>query len=65
MVDIVSISHGASLSLLYDIYHIARLVLRLIGEDHLIATHDEETFMSHGPFSRPSASSTTVRIQPI
>ena len=42
MVEIATISQGASSSLLYDIHHIARLVLRLIGEDQRIASKDEE-----------------------
>ena len=63
MVDIASISHGASSGLLYDIHHIARLVLRLIGEDHRIDAQDEEASTSHGPSIRPPTSSTTVRIQ--
>ena len=65
MVDITSISHGASLGLLYDIHHIARLVLRLIGEDHHIATQDEEASTSHGPSIRPLTSSTVVRMHSI
>ena len=63
MVDIASMSHGASSSLLYDIHHIARLVLRLIVDDHHIAAHDEEASTSHGTSIKPPASSTTVRMQ--
>ena len=63
MVDISSISRGASSGLLYDIHHIARSVLRLIGEDHRIAAQDEEASMSHGPSIRPPTSPTTVRMQ--
>ena len=44
MVDIASISRGASSSLLYDIHHIAISVLRLIREDHRIVAHDEEAY---------------------
>ena len=65
MVDIATISHEASLGLLYDIHHIARSVLRLIGEDHCIAAHDEEAFMLHRPSIRLFTSSTVVRMQPI
>ena len=61
MVDITRASFG----LLYDIHHIARSVLRLIGEDHRITAHDEEASTSHGPSIKPPASSTTVRMQPI
>ena len=49
MVDIVSISHGTSSGLLYDIHHIVILVLRLIGEDYRLAAQDEEASTSHGP----------------
>ena len=49
MVDIASISRGASSSLLYDIHHIAISVLRLIREDHRIVAHDEEASMSDHP----------------
>ena len=65
MVDIGSISHGASSGLLYDIHYIVRSVLCLIGEDHRIATHDEEASTSHGPSIKPHVSSITIRIQPI
>ena len=65
MVDIASISHGASSGLLYDSHHIARSVLYLIGEDHCIAAQDEEASTSHGPSIRPRASSTAVKMQPI
>ena len=63
MVEITTISHGASLGLLYDIHHIVRLVLRLIGEDQHIASQDEEASTSHGPSIRPPTSYTTVRMQ--
>ena len=62
MVDIASISHGGSLALVHDIHHIARSVLRLIGEDHYIVAHDEEASTSHGLSIRPPTSSTTVRM---
>ena len=65
MVEIATISHGASSGLLYDIHHIAISVLRPIGEDQHIAALDEEASTSHGPSIRPLASSTTVRMQPI
>ena len=65
MVDIASISHGDSSGLLYDIHHISKSVLRLIGEEHHITTHDEEASKSHGPSSRPLTSSTAIRMQPI
>ena len=63
MVDITSISHRASSSLMYDIHHIVRLILCLIEEDHHIATHDEESSMPHGPSIRTHMPSTTVRMQ--
>ena len=65
MVEIATIYHGATSSLLYDIHHIARSVLRLIGEDQRIAALDEEASTSHGPSIRPSVSSTAVTMQPI
>ena len=65
MVDITSISHGASSSLLYNIHHVARSILRMIGEDHHIATQDEEVSMSHGPSIRLAALSRAVRMQSI
>ena len=65
MVEIATISHGASLGLMYDIHHIARLVLRLIGENHPIAAQDKEAFTSHGSSIKPPASSTVVRMQSI
>ena len=64
MIEISTISHGASLGLLYDIHHIARSVLCLIGgEDQRIASQDEETSTSHGPSIRPPTSSTIVKMQ--
>ena len=65
MVEIANISHETSSNLLYDIHHIAILVLRLIGKDHRIATQDEEASTSHGPSIKPLASSTAVRMHPI
>ena len=62
MVEIAIISHGASSGLLYDIHHITKLVLLLIGEDKCIATNDEEASTSHGPSIRPPTSSTAVRM---
>ena len=63
MVEITTIFHGASSSLLYDIHHIARSVLRLIGEDQHIAAQDEKTSTSHGPSIIPLTSSIAVRMQ--
>ena len=65
MVEIATISHGASSGLLYDIHHVAISVLHLIEEDQRIAAQDEEVSTSHGPSIRPLASSTIVRIQSI
>ena len=65
MVDIASMSHGASLGLLYDIHHIVISVLRLIRENHRISAQDEEASTSHGPSIRPPTSSTTIRMQSI
>ena len=63
MVEIATISHGASSGLLYNIHYIARSVLCLIGEDQRIATQDEEASTSHGPSIRPPVSSIAVRMQ--
>ena len=63
MVDIASISHGASSCLMYDIHHIGILVLRLIEDDYRIAAQDEETSTLHGPSTRPLTSSTAFRMQ--
>ena len=63
MVDIASISHWAFSSLLYDIHHIVKSILRLIGEDHRINAQDEKASTSHGPSIIPFASSTAVRMQ--
>ena len=65
MADIASHSRGATIDLVYDLHHIARLVLHKIGEEHRIADCDQEAFTSHGPSIRPSVSSTPVRMQPI
>ena len=65
MVEITTISHAASSGLLYDIHHITRSVLRLIGEDQCIVAKDEEASTSHGPSIIPLVSSTAVRMQPI
>ena len=62
MVEITTISHGASLGFMYNIHHIARSVLRLTGLDQRIAAQDEEASTSHGPSIRPPMSSTTVRM---
>ena len=62
MVDIASISHGVSSSLMYDIHHITKSILHLIGEDHHIVAHDEKTSKSHGPSIRPPAPSPVVRM---
>ena len=63
MVEIATISHEASSSLLYDIHHIAISVLRLIIEDRRITAQDEEAPMSHGPSIIPLASSIAMRMQ--
>ena len=65
MVDIVSRSRYATTGLVYDLHHIARLVLHHIREEHRIANYDQEAFTSHGPSIRPPVSSTLVRMQPI
>ena len=62
MADIASRSRGAIIGLVYDLYHIARLVLHHIGEEHRIVGHDQEASTSHGPSIRPSVSSTLVRM---
>ena len=62
MVEIATISHGASLGSLYDIHHITKSVLLLIGKDKCITTHDEEASTSHGTSIRPPVSSTAVRM---
>ena len=65
MVDIATRSRGATISLVYDLYHIARSLLHQIGEEHRIADYDQEASTSHGPSIRPSMSSTLVCMQPI
>ena len=65
MADIASRSHGATTGLVYDLHHIARLVLHQIGEEHRIVNYDQEASISHGPSIRPPVSSTPVRMQPI
>ena len=65
MADIASRSRYATTGLVYDLYHIARLVLHQIGEEHRIAGYDQEASTSHGPSIRPPVSSTLVRMQPI
>ena len=65
MVEITTLSHVASSSLLYNIHHIARSVLHLIGEHKHIVSQDKEAFTSHGPSIRPLSSSTIVRMQSI
>ena len=65
MIDIASISYRASSGLFYDIHHIVRLVLPLIGEDHRITAQDEEISTSHGPSITPPTSSTTGWMQSI
>ena len=64
MVDIASRSRGAILYLMYDIYHIAISVLRLIGEDHCIAVYYEVS-TSYRSSIKPPMSSTVIRMQPI
>ena len=65
MADKASCSRGATTGLVYDLHHIARLVLHQIGEEHHIAGYDQEASTSHGPSIRPPVSSTPVRMQPI
>ena len=65
MADIASRSHGATTGLVYDLHHIARLVLHQIGEEHRIVGYDQEASTSHGLSIRPLVSSTPVRMQPI
>ena len=62
MIDIASISRGATLGLVYDIHYIVRSTVRLIGDDHRIVAHDEEASTSHGPYIRSPTSSTAVRM---
>ena len=65
MVDIASCSHYATTTLVYDLHHIARSMLHQIGEEHRIASYDQEASTSHGPSIRPTVSSTPVHMQPI
>ena len=65
MVDIVDRSRFATAGAMCDIYHIARSVLHQIGEEHRIAGYAQEASTSHAPSSRPPASSTPSRMQPI
>ena len=65
MADIASRSRYATTDLMYDLHHIARLVLHHIGEELRIAVYDQEASTSHGPSIRPPVSSTPVRMQPI
>ena len=65
MADIASRSPRATTSLVYDLHHIAKLVLHQIGEEHRIVGYDQEASTSHGPSIRPPMSSTLVCMQPI
>ena len=65
MVDIVDRSHFATAGDMCDIYHIARLALQQIGEEHRVAGYAQEASTSHAPSSRPPVSSTPSRVQPI
>ena len=65
MADIASRSRGATTSLVYDLHHIARLVLHQIGEERSIVGYDQEASTSHGPSFRPPVSYSLVRMQPI
>ena len=65
MANIASRSRYATIGLVYDLHHIARLVLHQIGEEHRIIDYDQKTFTSHGPSIRPPVSSTPLRVQPI
>ena len=65
MADIASRSRYATTGLVYDLHHIARLVLNQIGEEYRIIGYDQEASTSHGPSVRPSVSSTLVHMQPI
>ena len=50
---------------MYDLHHIATLVLHQIGEEHRFACYDQEASTSHGPSIRPPVSSTPVCMQPV
>ena len=65
MADIASRLRYATTGLVYDLHHIARLVLHQIEEEHRFAGYDQKASTSHGPFIRPLVSSTPVRMQPI
>ena len=65
MVHIASRSSRATSGLVYDIHHIARLVLCLIGDDRHIDAHNEEASTSYEPSIKPPISSIVVRIQSI
>ena len=65
MTRIASRSHEASIGLVYNLYHIVRSMLHQIGEEHRIASYDQEASTSHEPSFRPPVSSTLVRMQPI
>ena len=47
MTDIASRSRGATTGLVYDLHHIARLVLHQIEEEHRIFDYDQEASTSH------------------
>ena len=65
MADIARRSPKATTELVYNLHHVSRSVLHQIGEEHLIAEHNQEASTSHGPSIRPPVSSTLVRMQPI
>ena len=65
MADIACLSPRATIGLVYNLHHISISALHQIGEEHLIAEHDQEASTSHGPSIRPPVSSTSVRMQPI
>ena len=62
MADIASRSCGATTGLVYDLHHVARLVLHKIGEEHRIVGYDQEASTSHGPSIRPLVSFTPTRM---
>ena len=65
MADIASCSYYATTGLVYDLHHIAKLVLHRIEEEHLITGYDHEASTSHGPSIRPPMLSTLASMQPI
>ena len=65
MADIACRSPRATTELVYNLHHVSRSMLHQIGEEHLIAEHNQEASTSHGPSIRPPVSSTSVRMQPI